>query len=615
MTQDAANAPQMPTRRFRHLLLGVVRTQRLRVLEAFVCAILTVEFVIGLQKGQQILIDEAFPGANHPGDVDVLAYVMGGLAVGLIAASLAALRQNYLTAYLSGRAARDLRVRMFERLQYLRYGSFERLPHGDISARLTADLAVVEWALATVLGQGMQLALTLVAATATVFWLDWRLGIAALVVLPLFLPTGLIMGPRTARASMTRQTDLGTVATELQENLGGQFVVRTFGLEGQSIGSFARVADQLLRSSIRLTFLSSIYGVTTETLSWIVQLLTIGLGGWLVIEGELSLGTMIAFLGLLGLMTTPVQNIAALVQVVQQATGALVRVEEVLALPVERVDSGRPLRPVVTSLEFEHVSFSYGTGQAVLNDVSFRIPAGSRFAIVGPSGSGKSTVVRLLLRVEEPESGQFLIDGIDGRQFSRGSVRQQLAVVPQDDFLFNVPIAENVRLGRPGATDAEVREAIAAAELEQFVEQLPEGVGTVVGERGGQLSGGQRQRVALARALLRKPSVLILDEATSALDAETEAAILGTIGRLDRAVTVVMVTHRLASVRDADWIVVLDGGRVVEEGRHRALLLERGVYRRLWDAQSRGGSGNEEGSPLLAGPTSEARSGEVGAGG
>jgi ATP-binding cassette subfamily B protein len=332
-------------------------------------------------------------------------------------------------------------------------------------------------------------------------------------------------------------------------------------------------------------FLGSIYGMSTTTLGAVVQMLTLGVGGWLVIEGELTLGTLLAFMGLLGLMVAPVQSAADLVQVVQRASGALTRVDELRDLPIEPPDFGPPLRPVVSGIELDDVSFGYEEGHPVLDDVSFRIPAGSRFAIVGPSGSGKSTIVRLLLRFDEPDSGLLLIDGEDSRRFNRASCRQQFAVVPQEDVLFNLSVSENIRLGRLEASDEEVADAASAAELDRVAEELPNGLDTRVGERGAQLSGGQRQRVALARALIRRPSVLILDEATSALDSQTEAAIHATIDRLDRSVTVVMVTHRLTSARDADWIVVLDHGRVAEQGHHQTLMAARGLYRALWEAQ------------------------------
>jgi ABC-type multidrug transport system fused ATPase/permease subunit len=464
---------------------------------------------------------------------------------------------------------------------------------------MTSDLEEIEWALTTMLGQGLELMLTLVAAMATVFFLlDWRLGLASLVVLPLFVPAGLLLGPPSTRASLQRQSDLGVVATELQENLGGQFVVRSFSLERQSMAGFARVADQLLRSSVRLTFISSIYGLTTSSLGWIVQMGALGVGGWLVIEGQISLGTLIAYVGLLSLMITPVQSIATLFQVVQQATGALIRVDELVALPDERPSGAGRLETVQWDLEFDDVSFSHVPGLVALDGVSFRIPAGSRFAIVGPSGSGKSTLVRLLLRFEEPDSGAYRIDGIDSRQVSPESLRQHVAVVPQDDFLFNISVRDNIRLGRPDASEQEYRAAVSAAALDGVEAQLPDGLDTYVGERGAQLSGGQRQRVALARALLRRPSVLILDEATSALDTQTESAIYEALRRLDWEVTVVMVTHRLASVRDADWVVVVDAGRVVEQGAPAALLAAGGLYRALWESQqgSRNGVETEPGA-------------------
>jgi ATP-binding cassette subfamily B protein len=304
-----------------------------------------------------------------------------------------------------------------------------------------------------------------------------------------------------------------------------------------------------------------------------------------------------------------VQNIAGLVQVVQQASGAIARVDELLGVPRDDTERGVAAAPLRDSIEFDDVSFSYGAGAPALRNVTLHIPAGSRFAIVGPSGSGKSTLVRLLLGIDEPAAGALRIDGVESARISRRSLRQQLAVVPQDDFLFNLSIADNIRLGRLDASDEDLRAAATGAELAGFINQLPAGLDTYAGERGGQLSGGQRQRIALARALIRQPSVLVLDEATSALDPQTEAAIHAAIGRLDRSVTVVFVTHRLASVQNADWIAVMDGGHVSEQGTHKALLAADGLYARLWQAQERrhDGNGSAE-SPPVGRPHSQYRS-------
>lgn len=581
-----AAAPGASISRFLSLLGPHVRSQRWRLAQVLFCSTAAVAFLVGLQKAQQILVDHALPGFQRPGDNDVLLALMLVLGGAFVLVSLLALRETYLVAYVSGSVLRDLRLRVFSNLQRVHFAELGRMQPGDIASRMASDLAIVEFALTTLLGQGLRLVLTLIAAIGTVFWLDWRLGLIALAGLPWFLVIGRLMGPPAARASLERQRDLGLMTANLQENLSGQPVVRVFGLEDHATGGFSAHLGRLFRSSIRVTFLSSIFGVASNSLASAIQLAVIGVGGWLVIRGDLTLGTLMAFLGLLGLMIVPVQNMSGLVQVAQQASGAMERVQELLEAPLEEPPPGAyTVEPVRHGIVLEHVTFGYVPGQPVLRDVSLQIPAGSRFAIVGPSGCGKSTLLSLLLGLHIPWEGRVLLDGRDIAAADRASLRRQFGVVLQDDFLFNISIVENIRLGDLQSDEAALADAVRAAQLRPVVAALPAGIETLVGDRGGQLSGGQRQRVALARALVRRPSVLLLDEATSSLDQEAEAAVNSAIRGLDRRQAVVMVTHRLASVASADAIAVMEDGRVVEQGTHTALLAREGVYWRLWRSQ------------------------------
>jgi len=367
-------------------------------------------------------------------------------------------------------------------------------------------------------------------------------------------------------------------------------VVKSFSLEQRAIAAFERALLQLRESSLERVRLGARLSGNSSLVFAAVRLLVLGAGAVLIMSDRMSVGELVAFVGLIGQVLSPVTSISGQYQQVQSATGAFDRVEELMAetpdvaedpLATEQPDLEREIR-------LDGVSFRYGDGQAVLRDVTLAIPAGSRVAVVGPSGAGKSTLIGLLLRLYDPSEGRILFDGRDIREATLASIRRQLAIVPQETYLFNASIRENIGLGRDGASDEQVASSARAAALDQFVEQTEAKYETIVGERGVRLSGGQRQRLAIARALIRDPQVLVLDEATSALDAETEAAIMRTLDEVGRGRTTIMITHRLTSAVQCDRIFVLDQGRLVEQGSHQELCEQGGVYWRLYSEQQAG---------------------------
>jgi ATP-binding cassette subfamily B protein len=307
----------------------------------------------------------------------------------------------------------------------------------------------------------------------------------------------------------------------------------------------------------------------------------------MVLSGNLTLGALVAFIGLLGNVLGPMNGLSGLLQALQQATGGMRRIDELLTDEPQVMDTpdAQPLAPFTKEIRFDAVTFSYTGEQANLKDVSFTISAGQSVGFVGPSGCGKSTVLGLVLRLYDPAVGSVTLDGVDARRVTQASLHKQMAMVPQDTFLFNSSVRENIRLGRPGASDPDVEAAAKAAEIHDVVMSLPQGYDTVVGERGARLSGGQRQRLAIARAVLRGASILLLDEATSALDPTTEAAINRSLAAIARGRTTITVTHRLASVVQADRLFVIDQGRLVQQGTHAELLGQEGLYRKLWQQQ------------------------------
>lgn len=563
--------------------LGIYRWQ---IVEIVIYLALSVAFTLGLARMQGILLDTAL----IPRDLHALLVIMGVLIGAFIFISLVLLRQTYLTAYVSESILRNMRRRMFSLVQYLHPGFFQTMQTGDILSRMTNDLDEIESAFNQTLTQGILMILTLVGAVVLIFILDWKLAILALVGMPLFLITGRYFGPATARASLECQQHLGEATSTLQENLGAQAIVKAFGLQKRVIDDYSRNLNALFRSSLRLTFLAGIFGISVNSIAYAIQLAILGVGGWFVIGGNLTVGTLFAFLALMGQIIGPVQSISNILEAIQSASGAMERVNELLKAEPTIADkpTAQKLERLSQAIRFENVDFSYAEDQEqpTLHNLNLEIPAGATVAVVGTSGSGKSTLLNLLLRFYDPQQGHVIFDSVDLQQAALDSLRGQMGIVFQDNILFNTSIRENIRLGHLEATDAEVEEAAKAAEIHELIMSMPQGYDTAVGERGDRLSGGQRQRIAIARAIIRNPSILLLDEATSALDPQTEAEINATLSRLAQRHTTVNVTHHLASTINADRIYVIDRGVLVEAGTHNELIERDGLYAKLCQEQS-----------------------------
>jgi ATP-binding cassette subfamily B protein len=548
-----------------------------------------IAFGQALPLAQRYLIDHALLGRQ----THTLFIMLGAGLVLFVVMAGASLRQNYLSAQVGEGVLRDLRLQLFTRLQDLSAGFYATTSTGDILSRMSNDLLQVEFALTGALLQGLVLVLTFLASLGSLLYINWKMTLVALVILPVFFLIARLLGPPAARASLIRQQRLGEVTSAQQENLAAQSVVRAYNLKRGFVREYAAQAAELYRSSIRLTFLGSLFGLSASMLTMLIQVLLFGIGGYFVIQGQLSLGALVAFLSLLTGLISPAQNLSGVMQALQQASGAMDRVTELLEQQPAIADreDAQSMPPLQREIALNEVVFGYTENTPPqINLVSLRIAAGSSVALVGPTGSGKSTVANLLLRFYDPSSGSVSYDGVDARALTLASLRSQIGIVFQDNFLFNRSIRENIRFGREDATDAEVEQAARAAEVHDFIATLPQGYDTVAGERGASLSGGQRQRIAIARAILRNPSILILDEATSALDPRTENAINHTLATLARGRTTIAITHRLASAATADRIIVLDRGVLVEQGTHAELLLADGLYARLYEEQSGGGA-------------------------
>jgi ATP-binding cassette subfamily B protein len=564
-------------------LLPYLRPYPLQALEILVYLLFALAFSLGLQLSVKLFIDNAI----GQGNLQLLAQLLGALFVAFVINALASLRRAYLTAWVSEKMLMQLRLDLFEHLQRLSASFFNRARVGDIVSRLSNDLVMVQMALSQALLAGLFYVLSFVLSLIAVFLLDWRLALVVLISLPLLVLSTALLSARVVRASRERSERLADVTNRLQEALNAQAVVRAFGLQALMVEQFRAELQRLFGSAVNLVRLGSLFGLSSNLITSLIQLLVLGLGAYLVITGHLTIGALFAFVGLLASVTSPIEQLSQLNQTLQQAAGAMQRVAQLLDERVEVQDAPDAivLPRLQRELRFEHVWFSYTPDRPTLQDLTLTIPAGSYVAIVGPSGAGKSSVINLILRFYDPQQGRILLDGIDIRAGTQASLREQIAVVFQDTFVFNTTIRENIAYGRPDATEAEIREAARRAEIHDFITSLPAGYDTVVGERGAALSGGQRQRLAIARALLRNPAILLLDEATSALDPETEAQIQATLARVTKGLTTIMVTHRLSSAANAEQIFVLDRGLLVEQGTHAELLAARGLYARLYEEQ------------------------------
>ncbi|MDZ8260461.1 ABC transporter ATP-binding protein [Nostoc sp. ChiQUE01b] len=522
------------------------------------------------------------------GDTRFLALLLGGLVVAFIIHSLASISQDYLSALIGSGILKDIRLKMFNHLQHLCLSFYTRVQMGELMSRFSSDVIDIERAIAIYLPKGIHNIFLMILSTLLLFVVEWRLALVTLVALPIIFIGPHLFGKQVTSTSYRFRQDEAKVLSTIQENINAQPVIRNFGLQKLMLFKFQEQLVVLSHSSLHSNFFSLLLGRFSLLSIYFLQILIFGVGAFLAIYGYLTTGALVGFLSLLINVNVAVDGITQQVPALIQATTGILRVKQLLAEQSTITDAvdAVPLPPLAKEIRFEDVTFSYSGVQANLDKVSFTIRVGQSVAFVGPSGSGKSTVLNLLMRFYDPNHGSMLFDGHDLRQVSQASLRTQISAVFQETFLFNTTIRENICLGKPDATDAEIEAAAKAAEIHDTILSFPQKYDTCVGERGGQISGGQRQRIAIARAILRNPAVLVLDEATSSLDPESESAINTTLLNLARGRTVISVTHRLTSVVKSDCIFVLEGGKLIEQGTHEELLNLRGLYYRLWWKQS-----------------------------
>lgn len=532
------------------------------------------------------LIDEAIGEQDHDVLVWILA-VMGGLWV---IVSVVTIAYEYQNARLGARLLGDVRRRLFVHLQSLSMDFYARTKVGDVLSRFSIDLSALDEVVMHAISWGILPLLEIAAGTVLLFVLSWPLALAAMLIFPLTLLGPRLLSPRALACSYQQKQREGTTLSVVQENVTAQPVVRAFSLHSVALGWFDARNHDLVATSLRAHFLRMVVERSVTLAVLLLHLLILALGAWLAFNETITIGTLVTFESVFWEISYNIGHFTEYLPVLIEGASAVQHINDVLTEPAPQMEpvDAQTLPPLARDIVFDNVSFSYTGSKRQLRHINCTIPYGAHVAIVGPSGAGKSTMVDLLLRLHDPTAGAVQLDGHDVRAYSRDSLRAQIAVVFQDNFLFDLSLRDNIRLGHRTATDADVEAAAKAAEIHQFIRSLPQGYDTMVGERGVRLSGGQRQRIAIARALIRNPAILILDEAASALDQATEAAINKTLKKVSHGRTVITVTHRLASVVNSDMIYVLNNGRLVEQGIHDVLLQHRGLYRKLW--QSQGGT-------------------------
>ncbi|HVC87171.1 MAG TPA: ABC transporter ATP-binding protein [Gaiellaceae bacterium] len=524
-------------------------------------------------------VDDVRHGSTSALETLVLAFVAAGvLGIGFSYA------QTFYTGWTGERMLADLRNHLFRHLQRLSLGFYERNRAGVIISRLTNDVEALDQLVTDGVSSLVQNSLTLVGTAVVLFFLDWRLALASLTVMPAMALATAWFRKRSGRAYRSVRETLGAVTATLAEDIAGMRVLQSFTREGAARENFRHVSNRYRASNMETVVLNGLYFPVVDFLSSAATAVVLGYGGWLAFNGHVSIGTLVAFLGYLTNFFDPVQQLSQLYNTFLSAVAALDKITDLLdeEAEVRDADDAVELGRIDGRIGFHAVRFGYGRGPEVLHGIDLDVAPGTTVALVGHTGAGKSTIAKLLARFYDPTGGSLTIDGADLRTVSQASLRGQLGIVPQEGFLFAGTVAENIAFGRPEAGLQEIVAAARAVGADEFIERLEHGYETQLGERGSRLSLGQRQLVAFARSLLADPRILILDEATSSVDIGTERKIERALRRLLHGRTAFIIAHRLSTIRDADLIVVLEHGKVVEQGTHDELLALHGLYRSLY---------------------------------
>jgi subfamily B ATP-binding cassette protein MsbA len=585
-TSTTAPAPGLSTRSLPRFL-AFVKPYRGVLATAVACGIVRYLVPLALPWSIKILVDDLLPSADPAAHLR-LHWLMLGLCALYAVYALASYWRSYLAGLAGHRVIFDLRQALYVHLQHMSLSYFDRQKIGAVVSRMTTDIASAQnFVGAAFVNTTMDLA-CIGAIIVVLFWVHPKLAAVSLAVLPCYALISHRLQKQIRQKSRAIHQQLQEISGDLHEQFAGISMIQAFTQEEAEARAFKSQSEDYFQTVMSNVRLQSIALGATGFLTALGPILVLWVGAHETWAGRLSVGTLMAFYGYLGMLYQPIQRLTELNLILANSLAAMDRIFEVFdTYPEVRERPGASALPRVRGeIAFEDVTFKYQDGEPVLERLRLRIPAGTVAALVGPSGAGKSTLAKLLSRYYDVTGGRITIDGVDLREVTLKSLREQVAIVSQEPILFSGTIMENLQFGKPTAGEDEIRAAARAAFADAFIERLPEGYQTEIGERGVRLSGGQKQRLAIARAFVKNAPIVILDEPTSALDAESEDLVKEALNRLLEGRTALIIAHRLSTIEHADVVVVLDEGRIIEQGRHADLLRQSGsLYRRYAEHQ------------------------------